>query len=475
MSPLDQSRDALLDELRALLGADAVVGEAADMAPYLTDWRGRYTGRALAVALPRTTAQVAQAVGWCARHRVPVVPQGGNTGLVGGATPDDSGRSLVLATPRLRQVRAVDTDNDTITVEAGCRLQQVQEAAQARGRLFPLSLASQGSCTIGGNLASNAGGTQVLRYGNARELTLGIEVVLADGTVWDGLRGLRKDNTGYDLKQLFIGSEGTLGVITAATLKLFPLPRARIVCLLACADPAASVALLQRARAAAGPALTAFELIAGPCLELAQRFLARERPCFAPTPPWAVLLEWSEPQDAAHAAQACEQLCAAAIDAGEAHDAIVAQSLADAAALWALREAIPAAQARAGGNVKHDISLPLGTMADFIARTGAQLAALSGDLQPMVFGHLGDGNLHYNVGARPPLPAGAALARESAINDIVYAGVARCGGSVSAEHGLGQLRRDLGMACKSGTERALMRTIKQALDPAGRMNPGKLI
>ncbi len=464
-----------LDELRALLGNEAIVGQPADMAPYLTDWRGRYTGRALAVALPRTTAQVAQAVGWCARHRVPVVPQGGNTGLVGGATPDGSGRALVLATPRLCQVREVDTDNDTITVEAGCRLQQVQDVAHAHDRLFPLSLASQGSCTIGGNLASNAGGTQVLRYGNARDLTLGVEVVLADGTVWNGLRALRKDNTGYDLKQLFIGSEGTLGVITAATLKLFPLPRVRLVCLLACADPAAAIALLQRARAHAGPALTAFELISGPCLDLAQRFLARQRPGFVPTPPWTVLLEWSEPTDAAHAERAGERLCAAAIDAGEARDAIVSRSLEDARSLWALREAIPEAQARAGGNVKHDISLPLGTMAGFIGRTGAALQALSADLEPMVFGHLGDGNLHYNVGARAALPATAALAHEAAINDIVYAEVVRCGGSVSAEHGLGQLRRERGMALKSDAERTLLRAIKQALDPAGLMNPGKLI
>jgi FAD/FMN-containing dehydrogenase len=467
-----------IDDLRALLGADAVLDQPADTAPFLTDWRGRFVGRALAVALPRTTAQVAQAMGWCARHGVPVVPQGGNTGLVGGATPDDSARALVLSTRRLRRVRQVDTANDTLTVEAGCLLQEVQQAALAQDRLFPLSLAAQGSCTIGGNLATNAGGTQVLRYGNARELTLGLEVVLADGTVWDGLRGLRKDNTGYDLKQLFIGSEGTLGVITAATLKLFALPRVRLVCLLACADLPAAIALLHRARAQAGPALTAFEVMSDACVALVEDQPApatARRARFAQRHPWLALLEWSEPTDAAHAQARCEQLCAAAIGAGEAQDAIVAHSLADAQALWQLRESIPEAQARRGGNVKHDISLPLGSMAAFVAEVESALAALSAELRTLVFGHLGDGNLHFNVGARADLPPSAAFDREAPINDIVYAAVARHGGSVSAEHGLGQLRRALAQRTKAPAEIAMMRAVKQALDPQGLMNPGKLI
>jgi FAD/FMN-containing dehydrogenase len=468
-----------IDELRDLLGADAVLDQAADTAPFLTDWRGRYTGRALAVALPRSVAQLAQAVAWCARHGVPVVAQGGNTGLVGGATPDASGRALVLSTRRLRQVRQVDTANDTITVEAGCLLQEVQQAAQSHDRLFPLSLAAQGSCTIGGNLATNAGGTQVLRYGNARDLALGLEVVLADGTVWDGLRGLRKDNTGYDLKQLFIGSEGTLGIITAATLKLFALPRARIVCLLACAGLPAAIALLARARALGGPALTAFEVMSDASVALAQELLAGtrpgQRPLFAQRHPWLVLLEWSEPADAAHAQAQCEQLCAAAIAAGEARDAIVARSLADAQSLWLLRESIPEAQARQGGNVKHDISLPLGTMAAFVAETEAALRALCPELLTLVFGHLGDGNLHFNVGACRGRPASLAFEREMQINAIVYAAVARHGGSVSAEHGLGQLRRELAQRTKPAAEMAMMRAVKQALDPRGLMNPGKLI
>jgi len=468
-----------IDHLRALLGADAVLDAPADVAPFLTDWRGRYTGRAQAVVQPASTAQVAQVLGWCRQHGVALVTQGGNTGLVGGATPDDSGRALVLSTRRLRRIRAVDTVNDTITAEAGCPLQAVQEAALSHDRLFPLSLASQGSCTIGGNLATNAGGTQVLRYGNTRELALGLEVVLADGTIWDGLRGLRKDNAGYDLKQLFIGSEGTLGVITAATLKLFALPRARVACLLACVDIAAAIALFGRARAMAGPALTAFELMSEACVQavdaLPEAGGAGHRARFPERHPWLALLEWSEPADEHYAQAQCEQLCASAIAAGEARDAIVSRSLEDARSLWRLRETIPEAQARRGGNVKHDISLPLGAMAAFVAEAEQALQALCPDLQTLVFGHLGDGNLHFNVGTRTGVPVAAAFDREGSINDIVFSAVLRHGGSISAEHGLGQLRRDLAQRTKTPAELAMMRAIKRALDPDGRMNPGKLI
>ncbi len=468
-----------IDQLRTLLGADTVLDAPADIAPFLTDWRGRYTGRAWAVAQPSTTAQAAQVLAWCHHHGVPLVPQGGNTGLVGGATPDASGRALVLSTRRLRRIRAVDTANDTITVEAGCPLQAVQDAALAHDRLFPLSLASQGSCTIGGNLATNAGGTQVLRYGNTRDLALGLEVVLADGTVWDGLRGLRKDNAGYDLKQLFIGSEGTLGLITAATLKLFGLPRARVACLLACEDIAAAIALLNRARAMAGPALTAFELMSEACVlrveALPDAGGAGRRARFPARHPWLALLEWSEPADEHHAQAQCEQLCAAAVAAGEARDAIVSRSIDDARSLWRLRESIPEAQARGGGNVKHDISLPLGAMAAFAAEAERALHSLCPDLQALVFGHLGDGNLHFNVGTREGVPVAAAFEREAPINDIVFSAVLRHGGSISAEHGLGQLRRDLAQRTKPPPELAMMRAIKQALDPGGRMNPGKLI
>jgi FAD/FMN-containing dehydrogenase len=475
MNSRQSSRDELRSQLGALLGADAVLTQDPDIESFLTDWRGRYTGRALAVALPRSTAQVSQAVAWCAAHAVPVVPQGGNTGLVGGATPDAGGSALVLSTRRLDKVRRIDPANDTLTAEAGCPLQALQEAARAHGRLFPLSLAAQGSCTIGGNLATNAGGTQVLRYGNARELTLGLEVVLADGTVWDGLRGLRKDNAGYDLKQLFIGSEGTLGVITAATLRLFPLPRARVVALLAVPDLAAAVRLLERARASAGPALTAFELMSRVSVELVYETLALRRPQFGHPHEWLALLEWTDHEDEAHAGARCQSLCSTAVENAEAVDAIVSQSLSDADAIWRIRESIPEAQARRGGNVKHDISLPISAWEPFVQETGAALEAFCAQLQPMVFGHLGDGNLHYNVGARPPAPASVAFEREARINEIVYDGVARHGGSISAEHGIGQLRRDLGLRMRSSTATRLMRSIKAALDPQGIMNPGKVL
>jgi FAD/FMN-containing dehydrogenase len=462
-------------ELRELLGADGLLEQPADMAPMLSDWRRRYTGSALAVALPRTTEQVARVLAWCAQRRVPVVPQGGNTGLVGGATPDASGRALVLATRRLDRVRNVDAANDTMTAEAGCLLQDLQDEAAAHQRLFPLSLAAQGSCTIGGNLATNAGGTQVLRYGNARELTLGIEAVLADGTVWDGLRGLRKDNTGYDLKQLFIGSEGTLGVITAATLKLFPQPRARVVSLVALAGLADALRLLDRARAAAGPSLTAFELMSRPCLDMVEEVLGLRRPPFPAAHQWAVLLEWSDHEDEAHAARCSEALCTAAIESGEALDAVIAHSLRDSAALWQLRESIPEAQARRGGNVKHDISLPASRILAFAEEAEQALAGLSPQLGVMVFGHLGDGNLHYNVGTVAGVAAAAAFDLESAINAIVYDAVLRHGRSISAEHGIGQLRRELGLQTRSAAGTRMMRSIKQALDPLGIMNPGKLI
>lgn len=463
------------EQLRAILGVDGVLDRAPDMAPFLTDWRGRFTGKALAVVRPRSTRQVAQVVGWCADRGVPVVPQGGNTGLSGGATPDTLGGSIVLSTRLLDKIRGVDAINDTITVEAGCVLQAVQEAARERARLFPLSLAAQGSCTIGGNLATNAGGVHVLRYGNARELTLGVEAVLADGSIWDGLRGLRKDNSGYDLKQLFIGSEGTLGVITAATLRLFPLPRTQVVCLLAAADLAAAMRLLERARGAAGAALTAFEVISADCVDLVARMLPGQRAPFAQSHPWTVLLEWSDQEEEAHASARCEDLCMAAIEGGDALDAVISRSLSDAAAFWRLRESIPEAQARNGGNVKHDISLPLETMAAFVEEAQRGLQGLREGLQAFVFGHLGDGNLHFNVGARAGLPASVAFDQEESINRVVFDAVLRHGGSISAEHGIGQLRRDLAQRVKPPVDRALMQALKHALDPKGLMNPGKVI
>jgi FAD/FMN-containing dehydrogenase len=411
----------------------------------------------------------------CARAGVPIVPQGGNTGLVGASVPDDSGRAVVLSTARLNCVRAIDTDNDTITVEAGCILQAVQEQARARGRLFPLSLASQGSATLGGNLSTNAGGTQVLRYGNTRELTLGLEVVLPDGRIWDGLRGLRKDNTGYDLKHLFIGAEGTLGVITAATMKLFPLPAAQVTALAAAPSLPAAVALLNHARAAAGSTLTAFEVMADNCLRRATAMLPRLRMPLPFGAPWYVLLELSDEQSESHGVATLEQLLAAAMDEGTIDDAVVASTLAQSAELWALREGIPEAHAKAGGNVKHDISLPVSKIAEFVASTNAELVARFAWIEPSVFGHLGDGNLHYNMGTVEGTPIAVAFAHEAQINRIVHDEVHRRGGSISAEHGLGRLKREAIAHYKPALEIELMRRVKASLDPLGIMNPGALL
>ncbi|HEX7157033.1 MAG TPA: FAD-binding oxidoreductase [Burkholderiaceae bacterium] len=465
----------LVDELRRTIGARHVLTAEADMAPHLNDWRRRYAGSALAVALPADTAEVAQVVRLCSQAGAPIVPQGGNTGLVGGATPDRSGRSIVLGTRRLNRVRAIDTDNDTLTAEAGCVLQALQEAARARDRLFPLSLAAQGSCTIGGNLSTNAGGTQVLRYGNARDLALGLEVVLPGGEIWYGLRGLRKDNTGYDLKHLFIGAEGTLGVITAATLKLFPLPRAQLTALAAVPDLAAAVGLLNRMRAAAGPGLTAFELMSAAGLQLLARHFPDMRQPLPLDQPWFALIELSDHESEQHAATRLEAGLEGAAQEGQIADAAIGRSLADSAAIWRLRETLPEAQARSGGNVKHDVSLPISAIVRFVAETDAALLSRFDWLQPITFGHLGDGNLHYNIATRDGVPIERAFEHQAAISEIVHDMVHRCGGSISAEHGLGQLKRETITRYKSPLEMQMMRSVKRALDPSGLMNPGKVL
>ena len=464
---------ALIDALRACVGKDHLLSEPTEVAPFCTDWRGRFHGLAAAVVSPASTQEVAAVVRACSAQGAPVVPQGGNTGLAGGATPDGSGRAVVVSTRRMRQVRSIDLADDTITAECGCLLQEVQDAALARRRLFPLSLAAQGSCTIGGNLSTNAGGTQVLRYGNARELTLGLEVVLADGRIWNGLRGLRKDNTGLDLRQAFIGAEGTLGIITAATLRLFPLPASQATVFAAVPGIEQAIALLQLARARAGADLTAFELVSQPCIALLRALEPGVRLPFAEDPPWLCLLEWSAQDAQAALDRRVQECCEDALDSGSILDAAFASGGRDREAMWHVRETIPLAQARAGGNVKHDISLPLGQMAAFLSQLPAVLETLDPRLQPYVFGHLGDGNLHCNVGVRPGDDAAQAFALEARINDIVFGAAIRAGGSISAEHGVGQLRRELAQRTRDGVEIDLQRAIKRALDPQGIMNPGK--
>jgi len=466
---------ALLAELRACF-AGRLLSAPEDVAPFLSDWRKRWQGAALAVAQPDSTEDVARVVRWCAARRVPLVPQGGNTGMVGGAIPSPGGEALVLSTARLNRIRALDPLNNTLTAEAGCILANVQQAAHDAGRLFPLSLGAEGSCTIGGNLASNAGGVQVLRYGNARELCLGLEVVLPDGEIWDGLRGLRKDNTGYDLKQLFIGAEGTLGVITAATLKLHPPPAARMTALAAVADPEAALRLLALAQQRLSATLTAFELMSGDCMALVTRHFPACRPPLAAPSPWYVLLESSDPHSEGRAAEAFGELMEAALEAGVVSDAAVATSIAQSEALWRLRHHLPEAQSIEGDNLKHDISVPISATGEFIARTGAAIVAAHPGARVLAFGHLGDGNLHYNVSA-PPGVAPAEFARDCAasVAALVYDAVHGANGSISAEHGIGQLKIDKNVHYKAPVEMALMHKIKAALDPLGLMNPGRLL
>ena len=464
----------LLQRLRNI-GASRLLTAPEDTAPYLTDWRGRFTGRAQAVVLPATTDEVAAIVSACAEHHTPIVPQGGNTGLVGGATPDTSGDAIVLSLKRLNRVREVDAINGTITVEAGCVLYDVQQAAHGAGRLFPLSLAAEGSATIGGNLSTNAGGTQVLRYGNARELALGLEVVLPSGEIWNGLRGLRKDNTGYDLRDLFIGAEGTLGVITAACLKTFPLPRAQVTALFALDKIAPALALLALAQSSAGPTLTAFEFFSATCLQLVTRHFPDRRSPFERAHAQYVLLQLSDHEDAQHAAGLLQALAEQALDKQLIADAAIAQSAAQSDALWKLRELISEAQAREGKNIKHDISVPISSIARFIDETDALLSQRFPGVRMVTFGHLGDGNLHYNVSAPPDIAEDRFLAHQPAIYECVHDQVTRFSGSISAEHGIGQLKRDENARYKSAVEMNLMRAIKRTLDPLNIMNPGKVV
>ncbi|MFN8626459.1 MAG: FAD-binding oxidoreductase [Candidatus Binatia bacterium] len=458
-----------------MVGPHGLVTDAATLAPYLIDWRRRYCGRAFAMVRPASTTEVAEVVRLCAATHTAIVPQGGNTGLAGGATPDTSGTQILLSLSRMNRVRAVDPLNNTLTVDAGCTLVAVQEAARAADRLFPLSLAAEGSCEIGGNLSTNAGGTAVLRYGNARELTLGLEVVLASGEIWDGLRGLRKDNTGYDLKQLFIGAEGTLGIITAVVLKLFPLPRRWATGIVGVDSPAGALALLSDARERFGERLSSFELFSDFCLDLVLRHFADGRAPLRARHPFYVLIELTDSHPSADVRTALEDGLAAALAAALVRDAVIAASEAQTREMWALRERISDAQAREGKNVKHDVSLPASALAEFIATTGPALERVYPGVRVVCFGHLGDGNLHYNVSSPVGVDADAFLVNQEPINRIVHDSVAHFHGSISAEHGVGQLRRSEILRYKSPIEMALMRRLKAALDPRGIMNPGKLI
>ncbi|MEY3612237.1 MAG: hypothetical protein RJB14_1959 [Pseudomonadota bacterium] len=469
----------LLEQLRHICGTANVLTHddpATDLSHWEQDWRKRVKGLALAVVRPGNTAEVAAVVKACAASNTPIVPQGGNTGLVVGGVPDGSGTQIVLSMTRMNTVRAIDPANLTITVEAGCVLQNLQAAAENAGFLFPLSLGAEGSCTIGGNLGTNAGGTQVVRYGNTRELCLGLEVVTAQGDIWHGLSGLRKDNTGYDLRNLMIGSEGTLGIITAATMKLFPQPAAQLTAWAAVPSMEAAVQLLGMAHQRMGPGLTGFEVMGQFALSLVDKHYPQLRVPLWQETPWCVLLENSDSENEAHARSQFEALLETALEAGCVTDAVVAENLTQARGLWHIRESITLAQAQEGLNIKHDISIPVSRIPAFVAETDALLAREVPGVRMVDFGHLGDGNLHYNVQA----PEGAdekAFLRENEerVNTLVFDQVKRFDGSISAEHGVGELKVGKLPLYKDPTALAMMRAVKQALDPQNLLNPGRVL
>ena len=464
----------LVEQIGAVVGKQGLL-TGADAKPWSTDWRKRYFGEALAVVRPSSTEEVSKVVRLCAQSGTAIVPQGGNTGLCGGATPDASGSQIVLSLSRMNRVRAIDTLNNTLTVEAGCVLTSVQQAAEAAGRLFPLSLAAEGTAQIGGNLSTNAGGTAVLRYGNTRELTLGLEVVLANGDVWDGLRGLRKDNTGYDMKHLFIGAEGSLGIITAAVMKLFPWPKARVTAIAALNDPQTALELLGYAQERLGSRLTGFELFSDLCLALVLKHYPASVPPLPSRYPQYVLIEISDLESEEGARASLEGMLAGALESGLILDAAVSQSLAQFKAMWALRDNVSEAQAHEGPNIKHDVTVPISRMAEFITVTDEALAKAFPGMRNVTFGHLGDGNLHYNVSPPEGVPHADFVRRTEEVNRVVHDSVARFNGSISAEHGLGQYKREEITRYKSPVEMEMMRAVKKALDPHGLMNPGKVL
>ena len=467
--------DALLQRLTGIVGEAACLRDPGDMAAYAVDQREVYHGVPLAVVRPGSVEEVSQVVAACAAAGVSVVPQGGNTGLCGGSTPDADGRQVVLSLARMNRVRDLDARDFTITVEAGCVLADVQAAAEAAGLLFPLSLAAEGTCQIGGNLATNAGGTAVLRYGNARDLVLGLEVVLADGRIWNGLRRLRKDNTGYKLHQLFVGSEGTLGIITAAVLKLFPRPREVHTAMLAVRDPGAALGVLERLRGASGDAVTTFEYVNRSSLALAVDWVEGNRDPFAERHAHYVLAEVAGGSEAGGLRGALEQVLGEAYEAGEVIDAVIAESSAQAGALWRLRETIPEAQKRASASIKHDISVPVSRVPELLDRGTALMREEVPDVVVVAFGHLGDGNIHFNANARPGADPEGFLAARERVHRRMYALVGELDGSFSAEHGIGQLKLDQMREFRPPVELELMQRIKAALDPQGTLNPGKVV
>lgn len=468
-------RASILDELRRIVGPAGYLDQPSDIEPYTIDHRRLYRGATPLVLRPQSTEEVSRILRLCNEERIGVVPIGGNTSYCGGATPSADGNQIVVSLARMRRIRSIDPDNFTLIAEAGCVLQEVQEAAAAVDRLFPLSLGSEGSCQLGGNLSTNAGGTAVLRYGMMRDLVLGLEVVLPDGRIWDGLSQLRKDNTGYDLRNLFIGAEGTLGIITAASCKLFSRPRELITAFAAVADPSAAVTLLSRLRAATGDAVSTFELIPRFGLDLVIRHVPGTSDPFDEAHSWYVLTEVSSARTDSELREIIERELFVAIENGTVRDAVIAQNEAQREAFWRLRESIPEGQRLEGASIKHDISVPTSALPRFIEEASAMLNSLVPDARILPYGHLGDGNLHFNLSVPVGGDAAQFMARAGQIHSAMYDLVARYGGSFSAEHGIGQLKRTELARYKHPVALEVMRAIKQTLDPNGIMNPGKVL
>ncbi|HEY4339302.1 MAG TPA: FAD-binding oxidoreductase [Steroidobacteraceae bacterium] len=466
---------AAIAQLTGLLGADSVRTDAHDLAPLLVDHRGLYHGSAAALILPRTVEQVAATLAFCNTHRLGVVPQGGNTSYCGGATPDASGSQVIVSLSRLNRIRAIDPLNYSLTAEAGCVLAQVQRAAADAERFFPLSLGSEGSCQIGGNLSTNAGGTNVLRYGMMRDLVLGLEVVLPDGRVLDRLTSLRKDNTGYDVKSLFLGAEGTLGIITAATLKLFPAIRSVATAFVAVSGVHAAVELLSQLRTHSGDRVSSFELIPRLAVDLTVRHIPPALDPLSERHDWYVLCELTSPRADEPLDTVLEDVLARAHGAGLVQDAAIAQSGREAASFWFLRENIPRAQRLDGASLKHDISVPVAALPQFVQQATEWLNRHVPEGRLIAYGHVGDGNLHFNLNQDPLAPAQAFLARAPAVQRAIHEMVHEFGGSFSAEHGIGQLKVEELARYAPPVELDLMRAIKHAFDPNGIMNPGKIL
>lgn len=466
-----------LEKLKQISGPKGWIDDQDHMQAFVTEPRGKYHGRTPLILLPNSTAIVAEIVTYCARHKIPIVPQGGNSGLVGGSIPTASGHEILVSLKRLNNIRQKDGQNQTITVEAGCILSDIQDLAHRMGFLFPLSLAAEGSCMIGGNLSTNAGGVNVLHYGNMRSLVLGLEVVLPDGEIWQGLGGLIKDNTGYDLKQIFIGAEGTLGIITAATLKLCPLPHEKQTALVAVPNPQAAVDLLDMARRISGSCITAFEIMPRLGMEIVTRHIPTTKDPMNTAYDWYVLLECSSSlsPDLLDLEQVMEHILAQAMDKGLVLDGVIAKNEKQSRNIWHLREYLSEAQGHEGGSIKHDISLPISAIPDFLIKAAELVETIIPGARPIPFGHLGDGNLHYNISQPPDMDKKDFLDKWQELNRHVHDMVRKYNGSFSAEHGIGRMKTSEMIRYKSKIELDMMRAIKKTLDPDNIMNPGVIL